>query len=87
MLKTTRLFVVSASGTNDNEVASGGNTESGGSVGGSDALRKKLIKSKSRIKIRQLGNNNAIGEPKFLTSEAREAFNYLRQTFTKALIF
>ena len=75
MLSTTRSSVASALRVDDNEVIDGG-----GAVGQSDMLRKSA-KSKRRTKS---GNNSE--EPKFLTSKAKEAFNCLRQAFTKAPI-
>ena len=75
MLKTIGSFVASASSIDDNEIIGGR-----GAVSWSDTSRK-LAKSKSWTKS---GNNSE--EPKFLTSEAKEAFNCLRQVFTKALI-
>ena len=54
-------------------------------VGRSDASRKSA-KSKSRTKIGHLDNSNDLEEPKFLTSDAKEAFNRLKQAFTKAPI-
>ena len=81
MLKTTGSSVASASRLDDNEVISGG-----GAVNWSDALRKSA-KSKSRTKSGNLGNSNDLEERKFLTSNAKEAFNRLRQAFTKAPIF
>ena len=87
MLKTTRSSIASVSRANDNEVVSDGGAESGCYVGGSDVSRKKLTKSKSWTKSRQLGNNHAMGEPKFLTPKVRKVFNYLRQAFTKVPIF
>ena len=47
-------------------------------------ISKKSTKSKSQTKSRYLRNNNNWGEYRFLTSRAREAFDYLRQTFTQA---
>ena len=81
MLKTTGSSVASASRVDDDEVVGGG-----GAVGRSDAS-KKSAKSKSRPKSGHLGNSNNSEECKFLTSDAREAFNRLRQAFTKAPIF
>ena len=80
MLKTTRSSVALASRVDDNEVVGGG-----GAVSRSDASRKSA-KSKSQTKIGHLENSNDLEEPKFLTSDAREAFNRLRQAFTKAPI-
>ena len=54
-------------------------------VGGGDrnlSKSKKSKNTKSGIQTR-IG---AMGEPTFLTPDAREAFNQLRQAFTKALI-
>ena len=80
ILKTTGSSVASASSIDDNEVDG-----SEGVVGRSDASRKSA-KSKSRTNSGYLGNSNDLEEPKFLTSNAREAFNRLRQAFTKAPI-
>ena len=44
---------------------------------------KKSKNAKSGIQM----HFGATGEPKFLTPDAREAFNQLRQAFTKAPIF
>lgn len=78
MLKTTRSSITSAFGANDNEVVDSV-AKSGDSVSRLDALRKKPIKSKSQnLRNRQLNNSNAMKKPKFLTSEARGAFNYLK---------
>ena len=85
MLKTTRSSVVSASRVNDNEVVDGGGAIGGGVVDQSNASRK-LAKSKSRTKSGHLGNSNNLEEPKFLTFNAKEAFNRLRQAFTKVSI-
>ena len=70
--------------------AVGGGTIGGGAigedaVGWSDASRK-LAKSKSRTKSGHLVNSNNLEEPKFLTFKAKEAFNCLKQAFTKAPI-
>ena len=79
MLKTTGSSVASASRVDDGEVVGGGGP------GRSDASRKSA-KSKSRSKSGHLGNNNNSEERKFLTSDAREVFNRLRQAFTKVPI-
>ena len=75
MLKRTGSFVVSASRVDEDEVVGGG-----GAIGRLDASRKSA-KSKSWTKS---GNN--LEKPKFLTSKTKEAFNCLKQGFTKALI-
>ena len=80
MLKTTGSSVASAFRVDDNEAIGGR-----GAGGRSDALRKSA-KSKSQTKSGHLGNSNNSEEHKFLTSNAREAFNRLRQAFTKAPI-
>ena len=72
MLKTTGSSVVSASRVDDGEVVGGGG------AGRSDAS-KKSAKSRRMKSARS-------EEPKFLTSEAKEAFNRLRQAFTEAPI-
>ena len=75
MLKTTRSSDL-AQEDNDNEVVEGG---------GKDKNLSKFKKSKNaksgiQTRIR------ATGEPIFLTFGAKEAFNQLRQAFTKAPI-
>ena len=72
MLKTTGSSVASASRVDDGEVVGGGG------AGRSDAS-KKSAKSRRMKSARS-------EEPKFLTSEAKEAFNRLRQAFTEAPI-
>ena len=72
MLKTTGSSVASASRVDDGEVVGGGG------AGRSDAS-KKSAKSR-RMKSARLE------ELKFLTSEAKEVFNRLRQAFTEAPI-
>ena len=67
MLKTIGPSIVSASRVDNDEIVGGG-----GVVGQSDAS-KTSAKSKSWIKS---GYN--LGEPKFLTSKAKEAFNHLK---------
>ena len=71
MLKTTGSSD-SAQRDDDDEVVGGGG----------DRNLSKSKKSKSGIQTR-IG---ATGEPTFLTPSAREAFNQLRQAFTKAPI-
>ena len=73
MLNTTGSFVISASSVDDGEIVGGRST---GWLGTS----KKSAKSK---KMKSVYNSE---ESKFLTSKAKEAFNRLRQAFTKALI-
>ena len=73
MLKTTGSSIASASRVDDNEVIGGGGTD------WSDAL-KKSAKSKKMKSVHDLE------KLKFLTSEAKEAFNRLRQTFIEAPI-
>ena len=80
MLKTPESSVASASRVDNNKVIDGG-----GAIGRLDAS-KKSTKSKSRTKSRYLGNNNDLEECKFLTSDAREAFNRMRQAFIEAPI-
>ena len=79
MLKTTRLSnLASRLGANNNAVVG-----DGGKADDKNLLKSKKSKNaKSKIQMR-LG---AMGKPIFLTSNAREAFNQLRQVFTKALI-
>ena len=84
ILKTTESSFTAASRVDG---GGGARTESLESVDGSDTSRKILTKSKSQRKFGQLGNNINIEESKFLTSEAKETFKYLRQVFIKALIF
>ena len=76
MLKTTGSSD-SPPGDNDNEVVGGGRD-------------RNLSKSKKKSKNAKFENQmrfRATEEPKSLTSKAREAFNLLRQAFTKAPIF
>ena len=73
MLKTTRSSD-SALRNDDDEVVEGGDRNLSKS--------KKLKNAKSGVQTR-LG---ATEEPTFLTPDAREAFNQLRQAFTEALI-
>ena len=73
MLKTTGSSVTSTSRIDDGEVVSSGGTSQ------TDAS-KKSAKSKRMKSVYNLE------EPKFLTSKAKEAFNRLRQAFTKAPI-
>ena len=74
MLKTTGLSIASASRVDDDEVVDGGDA-----VCRTDA-------SKKSAKFRRTKSGNNLEEPKFLTSEAKKAFNCLRQGFTKAPI-
>ena len=92
---TTGSSVISASEIDDNKVvgdrsAVGGGAISGGAVGGGAVswsdMSRKSVKSKSQTKSGHLGNSNDLEEPKFLTSDAKEAFNRLRQAFTKVPI-
>ena len=73
MLKKTGSSVVTASRVDDNEVVSSRG------AGRSDAS-KKSAKSKRMKSVHNLEKS------KFLTSKAKEAFNRLRQAFTKAPI-
>ena len=73
MLKTTRSSVASVSRVNDDEV-----------VGIRGAGRSDM--SKKSAKFKKMKSVHDLEKPKFLTSEAKEAFNRLRQTFTKASI-
>ena len=88
MLKTTRSSIVSTSRIDDNKVVDGssGAEADGGSAGRLDISRNST-KSKNQPKSRHLGNSNKLGEPKFLIFGVKEAFNHLRQAFTKAPIF
>ena len=85
MLKTIGSSVASAFKVDDDGVVDDRGAVDGDVVGRSDAL-KKSAKSKSQTKSGHLSNSNDLEEPKFLTSNARKAFNRLRQAFTKALI-
>ena len=80
MMKTTKSFIASDSRVDDNEFVGGGDVVSQSNTS------KKSTKSKSWVKIGHLGNNNDLEELKFLIFKAKEAFNYLRQAFTKAPI-
>ena len=74
MLNSTELYD-SPPRNNDNEVVGGG--------GNKNLSKFKMSKNaKSKIQTR-IG---ATGESTFLTSDTREAFNQLRQAFTKAPI-
>ena len=86
ILKTIGSSVASASSVDDDEVVGSRVTIGRGAVGRSNALRKSA-KSKIRTKIGYLSNNNDLEEPKFLNSNTKEAFNRLRQAFTKGPIF
>ena len=72
ILKTTRSSVPSASRVDDDKDIGGG-----GAVGQSDTSRKSA-KSKSQTKSGNLGNSIDLEESKFLTSDARKAFNCLK---------
>ena len=85
MLKITGSSVVSASRVDDDEVVGGKGTVDRNAIGWSD-VSKKSAKSKSRTKSGHLSNSNNLEEPKFLISNAKEAFNHLKQAFIKALI-
>ena len=74
MLKTTGSSD-SPQGDDDDEVVRGGGDRN-------KSKAKKLKNAKSGVQTR-LG---ATGEPTFLTPDARDAFNQLRQAFTKASI-
>ena len=73
MSKTTGSSVSSASRLDDNEVVVGGGAS-------------RLDASKKLAKSKKTKNVHDSEEPKFLTFEVKEAFNHLRQAFTKALI-
>ena len=66
-----------------NKLDVGGGIAGGGANidGFGSGSNKTLIKSK-----KSPGNSGDTEEPKFLTSDAREAFNHLKQAFTKAPI-
>ena len=80
MLKTTGSSIASAFRVDNNEVV-----DDKGVVDQSD-VSKKSAKSKNQTKSGYLGNSNDLEERKFLISNAREAFNCLRQAFTKVPI-
>ena len=87
MLKTTGSSTKSASKAfraDDNEVVGGGGGRVDETVKNS-SKSKKLKNDKSEILTRSL-DIGATREPRFLTSDAREAFNRLRQAFIKAPI-
>ena len=75
MLNTTEPSVISAFRVDDDEVVGNGGTV--------DQLyaSRKLAKSKRTKSVHDSE------KPKFLTFKAKEAFNRLRQAFTKALFF
>ena len=75
MLKTTGSSDLPL-GDDDNEIVGGGEDRN-------LSKSKSLKNAKSGIQMRI----RATGEPTFLTFGAKEAFNQLRQVFTKALIF
>ena len=85
MLKTIGSSVTLVFRVDGNEVVGGGDVVSGDVVGRSD-ISKKSAKSKSRTKSGYLGKSDNLEEPKFLISDAKKAFNRLRQAYTKALI-
>ena len=95
-MKTTESSIVSTSRVDDDEVVGGEGAVDrgvvgrgaigGGAVGRLDRL-KKSAKSKSQTKSGHLGNSNNSEESKFLISKAKEAFDCLKQAFTKAPIF
>ena len=72
MLKTTGLSIALAFRVDDDEVIVVGGTISRLNTS------KKSANSKSRTKSGHLGNSNNLEEPKFLTSDVKEAFNHLR---------
>lgn len=80
MMKITGSSITSAFRVDDNKVVGSSSAWTDSRrVGGSDVSRKTTM-SKNQTKSRHLE------EPKFLTSRAREAFNYLRQVFIEVLI-
>ena len=84
-MKASGSSDVSASRVDGNELVGGRGAVNKGAIGRSDVSRKSA-KLKSQTKSEHLGNSNNLKEPKFLTSNAKEVFNYLRQAFTKVLI-
>ena len=85
MLKITKLsddLALKMFKADGNEVVKGGG-------GKPDKTGKNLSKFKKlkNKKFKSLTHIRAIGESLFLTSGIKEAFNYLRQAFIKALIF
>ena len=84
MLKTTGSsndLTSEVSGANNNEVVGGGD-------GKADKMGKNSSKSKKSKNEKSENSTHirAMEEPMFLTSGAKEAFNYLRQAFIKAPI-
>ena len=77
MLKTTRSSVVSASKVDGNEVDGDRSAIGEDVISWLDASRKSA-KWKSWAKSGHLGNSDNLEESKFLTSNAKEVFNYLR---------
>ena len=78
MLKTTGSSN-SPQGDDDDEVVGGGGDRN---LSKSKSKSKKSKNAKSGVQT----HLSAMGESTFLTSDAKEAFNQLRQAFTKALI-
>ena len=74
MLKITRSSNLALRNDNDEVIEGGGRNLS---------KSKKSKNAKSEIQT----HFEAMEEPIFLTSDARKAFNQLKQVFTKALIF
>ena len=78
MLKTTRLSNLAPKELGADEVVEGGGKNDDRNL--SKSKKSKNVKSEIQTCV------GAAGEPIFLTPGAREAFNQLRQAFTKALI-
>ena len=81
-MKTIGSSVALVSRVDDNEVVGGVDAVERGAVSRPNVL-KKSAKSKSWTKSDKSNNSE---KPKFLTSEAKQAFNRLKQAFTKVPI-
>ena len=83
MLKTTGLFKESALKA---FIADNNKFVGGGDSGRADKTVMNLSKNEKSKKSTCVLNIRAIGEPNFLTSNAKKVFNYLRLAFIKAPI-
>ena len=76
----------SANKLDDGTAGGGADVDGFGSGSNEKSSKSRNEKSAKSRKSTILGNSKAMEEPKFLTSKTREAFNLLRQAFTKAPI-